>query len=196
MSRARDDVTPTTHFRSIPGPLEHCDPLPLQRLHQRRISRTRSINGRFLLLQRFLVERLLLLIFLRAEPLCMAKWSVLSLLIKYCGHAVQSVNHSRWSDDVIDRRFCSTWIFRQHLFVDVARPFEPLSSPAPRLRHPRHTVHLAPEDGPDQETEGDRRGGLVRSTPRSLAGHFCCTQDLCPPKLGNFTPISGIRILR
>jgi hypothetical protein len=37
-----------------------------------------------------LVERLILLVFLRAEPLCMAKWSVLSLLIKYCGSSFEA----------------------------------------------------------------------------------------------------------
>jgi hypothetical protein len=29
-------------------------------------------------------------IFFRAEPLCMAKWSVLSLLIKYCGSSLEA----------------------------------------------------------------------------------------------------------
>ena len=37
-----------------------------------------------------LVEWLILLIFSRAEPLCMAKWSVLSLLIKYCGSSFEA----------------------------------------------------------------------------------------------------------
>ena len=40
--------------------------------------------------RRSLVERLILLIFSRAEPLCMAKWSVLSLLIKYCGSSFEA----------------------------------------------------------------------------------------------------------
>jgi hypothetical protein len=32
----------------------------------------------------------LLLIFVSAEPLCMAKWSVLSLLTKYCGSSSEA----------------------------------------------------------------------------------------------------------
>jgi hypothetical protein len=57
-------------------------------------------------------------------------------------------------------------------------------------------VHLAPEDGPDQETEGDRRGGL--SGPRrdrwlvtSVASKISVSQSW-----GTSPPISGIRILR
>ena len=38
----------------------------------------------------FLGLVVLFLIFLRAEPLCMARWSVLSLSIKYCGSSFEA----------------------------------------------------------------------------------------------------------
>ena len=40
--------------------------------------------------QMLLDQCLLLLIFFRAEPLCIAMWSVLSLLIKYCGSSFEA----------------------------------------------------------------------------------------------------------
>lgn len=57
---------------------------------QLRILRTRSVMFRFIYFRRFLDPRLLALILVSAEPLCMAKWSVLSLLIKYCGSSFEA----------------------------------------------------------------------------------------------------------
>lgn len=45
---------------------------------------------RFFYFRRFLDPRLLVPILVSAEPLCMAKWSVLSLLIKYCGSSFEA----------------------------------------------------------------------------------------------------------